>query len=104
MLVRTDDVDPFCTDSMGGVLGVVSERDIIDAIHDGADLATQWAADVMTSDLVALPASTGVDDMADAMADHHVRHVVVPRSDGRVGVVSMRSLVGRLHGHDSAPG
>lgn len=104
VLVRTDDVDPLCTESMGGVLGVVSERDIIDAIHDGADLETQWAADVMTTDLVTLPPSSGTDDLAAAMRDRHIRHVLIPRGGGRTGVVSMRSLIGRQPDDGRAPG
>lgn len=96
VLVCSEDADPLCTESVGGVVGIVSERDVIDAIHDGADLSTVWAADVMSTRLISLPASRTVEEVATAMVDHHVRHVVVPGTAGRAGVVSMRSLIAQV--------
>jgi menaquinone-dependent protoporphyrinogen oxidase len=96
VLVTSVDADPLCTESMGGAVGVVSERDVIEAIRDGADLSLVWAADIMTTRLISMPASRTVEELAGVMIDNHIRHVVVPSSGGRPGVVSMRSLVGRI--------
>jgi menaquinone-dependent protoporphyrinogen oxidase len=96
VIVCSTDLDPLCTASAGGVVGVVSERDLVDALHEGADFSEVWAADVMSTGLVSMPSSATAEEMAEVMIDKHIRHVVVPRTDGRAGVVSMRSLLGQL--------
>jgi len=66
-----------------GVLeGVVSEGDIVRSIHDGADLDTVWAADIMTTELVEVDERTAAWDVLELMLNEHIRHVIVQREDG----------------------
>jgi CBS domain-containing protein len=76
----------------GSVAGVISERDIVWALAQGADPDEIWAGDVMTRDLVTVEASTPIPAAAAAMRDQHVRHLLV--LDGpSPGVVSLRDLI-----------
>lgn len=71
--------------------GIVSERDVIDAIYDGADLDAVWAADVMETDLVSVEGRLSADAAAVIMVDRGVRHLFV--ADPEPGMLSMRDLV-----------
>lgn len=66
----------------GVVHGVVSEGDIVRAIHDGADLDLVWAADIMTADPVIIDPNTAAWDVLELMLDAHIRHVIVDREGG----------------------
>lgn len=76
----------------GSVAGVISERDVVWALAQGADPDEIWAGDVMTRDLVTVSASTPIREAAAAMRDQHVRHLLV--LDGpSPGVVSLRDVI-----------
>ncbi len=77
-----------------GTVGVVSERDVIDAIFEGADPTVVWAADVMRTDLIAVEESVTVAVAGLKMYDEGVRHLLVGDSPHRI--VSMRDIVGAL--------
>jgi CBS domain-containing protein len=66
----------------GSILGVVSEGDIVRAIHDEADVGVVWAADIMTADPVVIDPNTAAWDVLELMLDEHIRHVIVSREDG----------------------
>jgi CBS domain-containing protein len=66
----------------GLILGVVSEGDIVRAIHNEADVGVVWAADIMTADPVVIDPNTAVWDVLELMLDEHIRHVIVSREDG----------------------
>lgn len=78
----------------GAVLGLVSERDIVDAMAGGADLDTIWAADVMSTELNWIGPDQDAAEAAARMRDIGVRHLLV-RTGGRdaAAVVSMRDLI-----------
>ena len=74
------------------VSGVVSEGDIVRALHDGADLDEIWAGDVMTEDLLVVDVETPVTDAMKTMIDARVRHLIVHRGDSP-GLVSLAEVV-----------
>jgi len=57
----------------GAVAGVISERDVVWALAQGADPDEIWAGDVMTRDLMTVEPSTSIHDAAVVMRDQHVR-------------------------------
>jgi predicted transcriptional regulator len=73
--------------------GVVSERDVVRALADGADPDEVWAADVMTSELVIAEADETVADAARRMSVEGVRHLAVVDRGTIVGVVSSRDVL-----------
>lgn len=77
------------------VSGVVSEGDIVRALHDGADLDEIWASDVMTEDLLVVDVDTPITEAMRTMADARVRHLIVHR-DGSPGLVSLAEVVSSM--------
>ncbi len=76
------------------VEGIVSERDVVRALHDrGADLLTDPVSSLMTADVHTCVPSSGVEDLARTMTDHRVRHVPVVDGGVLVGIVSIGDVV-----------
>ncbi|MEL7156640.1 MAG: CBS domain-containing protein [Actinomycetota bacterium] len=86
----------------GSVAGVVSEHDVLSALHDGADIDTIWAADIMSLDLVTANGGDSIAEVARLMIDARVRHVLVVGEDG--GVVSIRDVLDALVASSAAGG
>jgi predicted transcriptional regulator len=78
-------------DDSGSVAGVVSEHDVLRAIHDGADIDEIWAADIMSTDITAADADQTIAEAARLMLDNRLRHLLVPGEEG--GVVSIRDVL-----------
>ena len=76
-----------------GTLGVVSERDIVRALSEGADPDDDRVEDHMTDDLATLDADRPIADAADAMMAAQIRHLVVTDDGELVGLVSIRDVV-----------
>jgi len=80
----------------GHLAGVVSERDVVQHLAQGANPERVTAADVMTTDLVTAHPDDQILDAARRMAEAEIRHLPVI-DDGRIaGFVSMRDLFGVL--------
>ncbi len=76
-----------------GRLGIVTERDIVQAVAlDTTDLT---AASVASMPVIEVEADLSIDDAAETMMVAGVRHLVV-RDGDRLGIVSMRDLVDAL--------
>jgi CBS domain-containing protein len=76
-----------------GVLGVVSERDIVRALAEGGSPDGDRVRDVMTDDVATVDVDATIADAAAAMMAAEIRHLAV--TDGRdlVGVISVRDVV-----------
>jgi CBS domain-containing protein len=79
-----------------GVQGVLSERDVLRAVADDADLDAERAIDYGTDDVISVDEDTTIVDAATTMASAEVRHLGVMRRGEIVGVVSARDLVALL--------
>jgi CBS domain-containing protein len=71
--------------------GIVSERDLVDSVHEDADLDAEIVDDIMHPDLITIDPSATVVDAGRMMIARGVRHLVVEGSDG--GVVSIRAVL-----------
>ncbi len=78
----------------GGVLGIVSERDIVRHLAQaGAAALIRPSSEAMTRDLHTVTPRTGVAEAMGLMTDRRIRHLPV-MDDGRlVGMVSIGDLV-----------
>ncbi|MGI9615587.1 MAG: CBS domain-containing protein [Acidimicrobiales bacterium] len=76
------------------IKAVVSERDVVRAVAEGAALDQVAAVDYGSTTLKwALPESA-ISDVVDEMMSGYVRHVLVADDDGTlVGIVSMRDIL-----------
>ena len=80
--------------SPDGVVGIVSERDVVRRLHEsGADLLALPVSSIMTTDVFTCSPSDTVDSLTVVMTERRFRHVPVV-SDGRlVGIVSIGDVV-----------
>jgi CBS domain-containing protein len=85
-----------------GLVGIVSERDVVQALADGADPDVERALDVMTADMVTARAETPVGEVLDAMLASEIRHVPVLGEPERVHMASARDILIHLAAHLSA--
>lgn len=86
LLVLVDHSDPY------KVVGVVSERDIVNAIAEGIDPERPVEA-IATKSVITVEAEDPLSKAADLMRRHNIRHLVVVK-DGRLyGVLSIKDLV-----------
>ena len=75
-------------------LGIVSERDVVSALAQGADPDTMTAAQAMTGHVIAIRPDDPVLDAASHMLDDAIRHLpLVDPSGTVVGVLSVRDLL-----------
>ena len=79
--------------------GIVTERDVLRALAEGADPDTACVADYMHSKLIAAAPSWPATQAAEAMMKHHIRHIVVFEEEHLVGILSMRDVIGVLGLH-----
>ncbi len=73
--------------------GILTERDVLKAVADGADLDATPAKEIMTADVVTVGPDWEVYEAAAEMADKHIRHLVVAEDDRVAGVLSVRDLL-----------
>ena len=78
--------------------GVLTERDVLRAIAESADLDATPVRDYMTPDPIAVEPESELDAACDLMISHGVRHLLVSEGNTLVGVLNMRDVVGVLSG------
>ncbi|MGE0214628.1 CBS domain-containing protein [Mycolicibacterium sp.] len=80
--------------SQDGLLGIVSERDVVRGLHDrGAELLRCPVSEIMTTVVATCSPDDPVDSLSALMTHNRVRHVPVV-VDGRLaGIVSIGDVV-----------
>ena len=70
-------------------VGIVTDRDLtVRVLGEQADLASQTAEDVMTTDLCTAEPDAGFYEAASLMAEHGVRRLPVCEGDSLVGIIT----------------
>ena len=78
----------------GGVVGIVSERDVVRKLHDyGPELLGRSVGDIMSVDVVTCRPEDPIDDLAALMTNNRVRHVPVLEDGQLAGIVSIGDVV-----------
>lgn len=80
----------------GEVTGIVSERDVVRRLADGADMLELPVEQIMTpaSALHTCTAEDSVESLRELMTEHRIRHVPVLDSEGGLaGIVSIGDVV-----------
>lgn len=81
-------------DDSGGVTGILSERDIVRAVANGAEAALSLTAgEVMTRNVVTVGLATSVQEALGIMTDRRFRHLPVMDQGKLVGLVSIGDCV-----------
>jgi CBS domain-containing protein len=73
--------------------GILTERDVLDAIGRGQDPDTEVVADHLTSDVVFASPEWSLEEAAVAMVQGSFRHLIVYEQGEIVGVLSVRDVV-----------
>ncbi len=79
-----------------GVLGVISERDIVMAAAEDLDLDEERVRDHASEDLLMVEETDTVLQAAQTMASAEIRHLAIARRGEVTGVVSVRDLMAVL--------
>ena len=74
--------------------GILTERDVMRAVAEGADCARTLVSEYMTYDARTASVAWDLDTAAKEMCRGNFRHLIVVDGDEMVGVVSMRDIVG----------
>ena len=85
VLVREED---------GEVVGIVSERDIVDGLaKSGPSVLDQSAAELMTRSLVVCQPSSGTEEIMEQILTSRIRHLPVMQDGVLVGIISVADVV-----------
>jgi len=76
---------------------IVTERDVVRALSDGADPDTIWASDVASTHLSSVVPTTTISDALRHMAEEGTRHIPVTEGGDVVGLIAVEDLVEVLH-------
>lgn len=74
--------------------GILTERDVLDAIGQGQDVDTEQVHAHLTGDIVVAAPDWSLDQAAAAMVSGGFRHLVVCENKEIVGMLSVRDIVG----------
>jgi CBS domain-containing protein len=74
-------------------VGILTERDVLDAIGKGLDPDREVAADHLTTDLVFATPDWTLEAAAQAMVRGGFRHLIVMEGDEVAGMLSVRDIV-----------
>lgn len=87
-------VKDCCSTEGDVVLGMLSERDVLQALVSyGTNAMAMPVAALMTRNVICCMAQDSLSHVADLMRCHHVRHVPVMDLEALIGVVSIRDLL-----------
>jgi signal-transduction protein with cAMP-binding, CBS, and nucleotidyltransferase domain len=74
-------------------LGIITERDVLNAIGNGLDPDTEQAAEHITWDVVYASPQWTLEEAASAMVRGSFRHLVVLDAGEVLGVISVRDIL-----------
>jgi CBS domain-containing protein len=77
----------------GAAAGILSERDVVRALADGADPDEVWAADVMTTPILWVAPDDSISSVAELMELGGVRHAPVREGGRAIGMISVRDVL-----------
>jgi CBS domain-containing protein len=76
------------------LIGIVTERDVLRVVSEGADPKSVSLRDAMTKDPVTITPDKSLKDAAAVMFDKWFRHLPVTSAEGKVvGIISLRDLL-----------
>jgi CBS domain-containing protein len=77
-----------------GIVGIISERDIVRALHTrGASALQAKVGDLMTSPVVSCSPENSVEEVAGLMTSRRFRHMPVVHNGALVGIVTIGDVV-----------
>lgn len=86
----------------GQLVGILSDQDIIRALHAGSGaIGLAKVESWMTRNVITVTADTRLAAAVKLMAFHRIRHIVVTGAQGKpIAVVGIRAILAKLHEMD----
>jgi CBS domain-containing protein len=84
------------TEQDGTLVGVVTEEDMMTALMEQKNLETLTVQEIMSKDLVAVPAGTAVEQVMQILHDEGIGRVPVTVSGRVVGIISRADVIRAL--------
>lgn len=82
------------TDFEGGLLGIISERDVIRALNEsGGSILRVRVRELMTRSVITCTPETTIPEALSLMAVHRIRHLPVVRGAKILGLISIRDVL-----------
>jgi CBS domain-containing protein len=91
--MRDHGIGSVVVERQGRVVGILTERDVLHAAAQSADLEGARVGDHMTAPVVTASPNWDVTVAATEMTHRHIRHLVVVEQDQPLGVVSLRDVL-----------
>jgi Predicted signal-transduction protein containing cAMP-binding and CBS domains len=91
--MRREDVGSLVVFDEGRLSGIITERDLVRAVAEGANPTTLPVAGYMTDDPIVASPDDGVEEVVARMLTIGVRHLPVVENGRVLGVVSVRDLL-----------
>jgi CBS domain-containing protein len=91
--MRAHDIGSLAVITDGRLVGIVTERDLVGALSEGAEPATVLVSRYMTEDPILASPDDGTEEVAARMVVMGVRHLPVLDNGRVVGMVSIRDLL-----------
>ena len=91
--MRDGDVGALIVMDGEEMAGIITERDLVEAVADGVDLEHAVAGDFTSALMVRVDVETGVQEAARLQTEADVRHLVVVAGEVVVGTISARDLL-----------
>lgn len=91
-VLRREGISSVLVMEAGALRGIITERDVVALVAEGADPRTTTVGERMSTDLGTVDPSSDVADAAALMAGRRIRHLPVVAEGRVVGVVSIRDL------------
>ena len=86
-------------DGQEGMIGIVSERDIVHAIAERGDSALSLnAKDLMSGSVVTCGPESSSTDIMDQMTESRIRHLPVTADGSLIGIISVSDVVKAVNG------
>jgi CBS domain-containing protein len=96
MVMRDKAIGAVAVIGRRGLIGIVSERDLVRSMADGLDPDLLGIGAVMSESLQPVDAGASLREAADMMIELGVRHLPVVVGDEVVGMLSIRDALGGL--------
>ncbi len=79
-----------------GPAGVITERDLVQAIDEEVDMRVERASDAMTYDVEAASPDEDMSTAATRLVEGGIRHLPVVENDEVVGMISIKDVLASL--------
>ena len=92
--LRVKNVGALVVTSNDGVLGIISERDIVRALSEyGESVVSLQVKDIMTHGMITASPGDNLARLMHLMTRHHVRHMPILRDGKLAGMISIGDVV-----------